>query len=70
VAWVESQKTSNEQWWAPWTVAGSSSVLRRATLGDGTAEPSLLGTGPGTYRVTVTPASGSTRWSIEVQDDY
>jgi hypothetical protein len=52
------------------TVAGSSSVLRRATLGDGTAEPSLLGTGPGTYRVTVTPASGSTRWSIEVQDDY
>jgi hypothetical protein len=52
------------------TVAGSRVPLRRVALGDGTAVPSVLSTGPGTYRVTVHPASGSTHWSIEVQDDY
>ena len=52
------------------TTTGSSVPLRRVDLGDGTAAPSVLGTGPGTYRVTVHPASGSTRWSIEIQDDY
>jgi hypothetical protein len=52
------------------TAAGSRSVLRRVTLGDGTAAPSVFSTGPGTYQLTVSPASGSTRWSIEVQDDY
>jgi hypothetical protein len=52
------------------TVAGSSVPLRKVALGDGTSVPSVLSTGPGTYRVTVHPASGSTRWSIEVQDDY
>jgi hypothetical protein len=52
------------------TTAGSRVALRRVGLGDGTADPSVLSTGPGYYRVTVNPASGSTRWSIVVQDDY
>jgi hypothetical protein len=52
------------------TSVGSSVALRRVDLGDGTADPSVLSTGPGSYRVTVKPASGSTRWSIVVQDDY
>ena len=52
------------------TTVGSSVSLRRVDLGDGTAAPSVLSTGPGTYRVTVHPASGSTRWSIAIQDDY
>ncbi len=52
------------------TAVGSGAVLRTVGLGDGTATPPVLGFGPGSYRVTVDPASGATRWSIEVQDDY
>ena len=57
---------------------GSSAQVLRATgsavatvgLGDGNAQTRVLSTGPGDYRVRVNPASGGTRWSIAVQDDY
>ena len=57
----------------------SAHVLRYATgdsqvasvgLGDGTADVQVFHTDPGTYRVTVDPASGDTRWLISIQDDY
>jgi hypothetical protein len=55
----------------------SASVLRRdgstvtnVGLGDGSAQPQVFTTGPGIYRVRVNPATGGTRWSIAIQDDY
>jgi hypothetical protein len=39
-------------------------------LGDGSDQPRTFSTGPGTYRLRINPASGDTRWSITVQDDY
>jgi hypothetical protein len=57
----------------------SATVLRRASgdspvtsvgLGDGAGEAHTFTTGPGVYRVSVDPASGSTRWTIQIQDDY
>jgi serine/threonine-protein kinase len=55
----------------------SASVLRRdgstvtnVGLGDGSAQPQVFTTGPGIYRVRVNPATGGTRWSITIQDDY
>ncbi len=57
---------------------GSSAQVTRSTgpavdtvgLGDGSAQTHVLTSGPGVYRVRVSPASGDTRWSIAVQDDY
>jgi hypothetical protein len=50
--------------------AAGASALRTVTLSDEVRAPTLLTSGPGVYRVRVDPASGDTRWSIEVQDDY
>ena len=48
--------------------AGGRAALRRFDVGGASVE--TLHTGPGTYRVTVDPASGATRWSVRVADDY
>ncbi|HLI58989.1 MAG TPA: serine/threonine-protein kinase [Solirubrobacteraceae bacterium] len=50
--------------------AAGSSTLRTLSLSDEVRAPVVLRSGPGVYRVRVDPASGDTRWSIEVQDDY
>jgi serine/threonine-protein kinase len=39
-------------------------------LGDGSDQPRTFTTGPGIYHLRIDPASGDTRWSITVQDDY
>jgi hypothetical protein len=46
------------------------STVQSVGLGDGSAQPRTFTTGPGIYRLRVNPASGDTRWSITVQDDY
>jgi serine/threonine-protein kinase len=51
-------------------VLSGSATLRTLSLGDGVNTPEVVESGPGIYRVTVDPASSSTRWSIRVQDDY
>ncbi|HTU29708.1 MAG TPA: protein kinase [Solirubrobacteraceae bacterium] len=51
-------------------VLSGSATLRTLSLGDGINTPEVVASGPGIYRVTVDPASSSTRWSIRVQDDY
>jgi hypothetical protein len=51
-------------------VLSGSTTLRTLSLGDGVDTPVVVESGPGIYRVTVDPASSSTRWSIRVQDDY
>ncbi len=51
-------------------VMSGSSTVRTVTLSDGIDQPEVVESGPGVYRVTVDPASSSTRWSIRVQDDY
>lgn len=50
--------------------ASGGSVLRTVSLSDEIGAPTVLSSGPGVYRVRVDPASGDTRWSIRVQDDY
>jgi serine/threonine-protein kinase len=50
--------------------ASGSSTLRTVSLSDEVDAPMVVTAGPGVYRVTVDPASGDTRWSIRVQDDY
>jgi hypothetical protein len=50
--------------------SGAGSSIASAGLGDGSDAPHVFATGPGSYRVTVDPASSDTRWSIRVQDDY
>ncbi len=39
-------------------------------LSDGGSQTRVFNSGPGTYQVTVSPASSATRWSLQVQDDY
>jgi serine/threonine-protein kinase len=51
-------------------VLSGSSTVRTLSLGDGIDQSEVVESGPGVYRVTVDPASSSTRWSIRVQDDY
>jgi hypothetical protein len=51
-------------------VLSGASLLRTVSLADEVDAPTVLGRGPGLYRVTVDPASSSTRWSIRVQDDF
>ncbi|HET9125789.1 MAG TPA: protein kinase [Solirubrobacteraceae bacterium] len=46
------------------------SVLRTVSLSDEVAAPTVLRSGPGLYRIAVHPASPSTRWSVQVEDDY
>jgi hypothetical protein len=46
------------------------STVTSVGLGDGEAQPQGFTTGPGVYRLRVDPASGDTRWSITIQDDY
>jgi hypothetical protein len=40
------------------------------SLSDEVDAPTVLESGPGVYHIVVAPASGATRWSIRVQDDY
>ena len=49
---------------------GGGSSVATVGLGDGSAQTHVFMTGPGVYRVAVSPASGDTRWAIAVQDDY
>jgi hypothetical protein len=44
--------------------------MRTLSMQDGIDEPTVVQSGPGVYRVTIDPASSSTRWSIRVEDDY
>jgi hypothetical protein len=50
--------------------SGSSSPLQSFGVGDGDRQTRVVSTGPGVYQVRLHPASGDTRWSIAVQDDY
>jgi hypothetical protein len=50
--------------------AAGTSVLRTVSLSDEVAAPTVLRSGPGLYRIAVHPASPSTRWSVQVEDDY
>jgi serine/threonine protein kinase len=50
--------------------ASGSSAMRTLSMQDGIDEPTVVQSGPGVYRVTIDPASSSTRWSIRVEDDY
>ena len=46
------------------------STVQSFGLGDGSDQPRVFSTGPGIYRLRVSPASGDTRWSITIEDDY
>jgi hypothetical protein len=46
------------------------STVQSFGLGDGSTQPRVFTTGPGIYRLRMSAASGDTRWSITVQDDY
>jgi serine/threonine-protein kinase len=50
--------------------ATGDSGVRTISLSDEVGAPTVLTSGPGVYRIAVEPASGDTRWSIRVQDDY
>jgi serine/threonine-protein kinase len=39
-------------------------------LGEGTGQTRVVGSGPGTYQIRVTPGSDTARWSIAVDDYY
>jgi hypothetical protein len=39
-------------------------------LSEGDGQNQIFSSGPGTYRIAVTPGSDSAHWSIQVQDDF
>jgi hypothetical protein len=63
--WVFCSRTS-----ATVTDTASGSPLDHFDLSDGTSESPVFATGPGSYQVSVDPASGDARWSFAVQDWY
>ena len=52
------------------TDTASGSQLDNFDLSDGIGESQMFATGPGSYQITVDPASGDARWSFAVQDWY
>jgi hypothetical protein len=52
------------------TNAANGSTLPGFDLNDGSRESHVFGSGAGLYRLTVSPGSDSTRWSMWVEDYY
>jgi eukaryotic-like serine/threonine-protein kinase len=63
--WVFCSRTSVKV-----TDAATRATIDSFDLSDGTGSSQMLDTGPGSYQVTVDPASGGARWSFAVQDWY